>query len=396
MKREREAGFAETRGVVVRNNRAAPVLSTGQSVLLWAALAIPSCEPISWGWPGTLGYLVISALGVWVGLRWLVPITWKLIPNERVGSAFLVITLVLVFVAIALVYPHAASRLPHHGSDNAEALILGARSLFHGQYPYYQLTYLGNLLTPTPGAFILAAPFVVLHAVQYQSILWLAVACAAAVKAWGSSKRVLVALWLTLAVSPALWRLLVTGTDFATTGIMLAVLTLVTAKLASGARLTWATAGASILLGLAATSRLHLLIILLPLAVYLRDACGMRRALAVCGTTLMTAALVTLPWWAYDPSHFTPAHSFPPTSLPDAKTVLIMVTLLSAVVGATLLARRGLAGLSLACAVPLVTSALLTFVFGQATSAAFCYWGSFFVLFAAWYPPGTGNGALVR
>jgi len=48
------------------------------------------------------------------------------------------------------------------GSDDDDALNLGAMALLTGRSPYSQSTYLGNLLHHLPGAFVLAAPFVLL------------------------------------------------------------------------------------------------------------------------------------------------------------------------------------------------------------------------------------------
>ena len=70
----------------------------------------------------------------------------------------------LIVVAFFVLYPVANTHAPGTGSDDDDALNLGALALLTGRFPYSQTTYLGNALHHLPGAFVLAVPFVILGA----------------------------------------------------------------------------------------------------------------------------------------------------------------------------------------------------------------------------------------
>jgi hypothetical protein len=82
-----------------------------------------------------------------------------------------------VFVAMALVtwqvYEVVQSGRFGGGSDSDDALVTGVYELAAGRYPYYVKTYLGNPISPLPGALILAAPFVAVGCVALAHVFWL-------------------------------------------------------------------------------------------------------------------------------------------------------------------------------------------------------------------------------
>ena len=80
---------------------------------------------------------------------------------------------VLVAVAFLVVYPIANTHAAGAGSDDDDALNLGAMALLAGRFPYAHTTYLGNVLHHLPGAFILATPFVALGTSALQNLFWL-------------------------------------------------------------------------------------------------------------------------------------------------------------------------------------------------------------------------------
>src|SRR5664279_5684812 len=116
--------------------------------LIWAAIAIPSCQPINWGWLDSIGYLVAVAAVFYGVFRWAVPHARVLLRNERTSRVLLAITLVTITAGVLIAYKHAHTLQPDHGSDSSQALELGARAIINGQFPYRHHTYLGNPLSP--------------------------------------------------------------------------------------------------------------------------------------------------------------------------------------------------------------------------------------------------------
>jgi len=60
-------------------------------------------------------------------------------------------------------------------SDRDEAIDLAITEFLNGRYPYYAKTFLGNPITPMPGALVLAFPFYLIGDSSVQNVFWLAV-----------------------------------------------------------------------------------------------------------------------------------------------------------------------------------------------------------------------------
>jgi hypothetical protein len=82
---------------------------------------------------------------------------------------------VLTFTGLAMLfaigYPIANSHIPGTGSDDDDAMNIAVFELCHGHNPYYARTYLGNVIHHFPGAFLLAAPFVLLWTSALQNFV---------------------------------------------------------------------------------------------------------------------------------------------------------------------------------------------------------------------------------
>jgi len=46
------------------------------------------------------------------------------------------------------------------------------KAMFDGKYPYYETSFLGNPISPMPGALLIALPFYVLGWTALQNIVW--------------------------------------------------------------------------------------------------------------------------------------------------------------------------------------------------------------------------------
>ena len=144
-------------------------------------------------------------------------------------------------------------------------IVVGARALLHGRFPYNGRTYLGNPISQFPGALLLAAPFVALGHSAHAAFFWLPVLLLLLRRLAGDWRTPLLLTWAALLLSPTFVREVVTGGDLVanTVSVMLASwLVLV----GFSTRRPWAAGLGAVLLGVALSSRLNFLFVLPPLA----------------------------------------------------------------------------------------------------------------------------------
>lgn len=264
------------------------------NVCLWFALVFPSSFVVDkyLGWEPTVAYALLVALIVAFephlaarlsdrSLSWLALLTWLFIV-----AAFLVI------------YSIANTHAPGMGSDDDDALNLGAMALLSGRFPYAQSTYLGNVLHHLPGAFVLASPFVLLGTSALQILFWLPLFFLTVRKA-STSRTAMHLAWLVVALSPGVVHEVVTGTGYVsnTIYVLLGLWWLVRTKHRDVAAIIW---------GLTLASRANFLF-LVPLACgYLRQHAGWQTALRAMALTCATTACLAVPFWLHDRHHFGP------------------------------------------------------------------------------------------
>jgi hypothetical protein len=264
------------------------------AVALWLALVFPSTFVVHkyLGWESTMAYAIVVALIVAVKPRlsggqsnrhllWLALLAWT-----------------LIVVAFLVIYPIANTHVPGTGSDDDDALNVGAMALLTGRSPYARTTYLGNVLHHLPGAFVLASPFVLLGTSALQNLFWLPVFFLA-VREEADSDTALRLAWLVLVLSPGVLYEVVTGTGYVSNAIyvQLGLWWLVRTTHRDVAAIMW---------GLTLASRANFLF-LVPLAFgYLRQRHGYRAALRATTLTCATAACLTLTFYLHDRRDFGP------------------------------------------------------------------------------------------
>jgi hypothetical protein len=264
------------------------------NVCLWFALVFPSSfvvhKYLSWG--GTTAYAIVVALIVGLRSQW----------SERLSNrslAWLVfLTSLLMVVAFFAIYPIANTHVPGAGSDDDDALNLGARAMLTGRSPYAQTTYLGNVLHHLPGAFVLAAPFVLLGTSALQIFCWLPLFFLA-VRRESNSRTALQLAWLVLMLSPGTMHEIVTGTGYVSNAIyvLLGLWWLVRTKYRDVAAITW---------GVTLASRANFLFLVPMVFGYLQQRDGVRTALRASALTCVTTAVLTIPFYLHDRTHFGP------------------------------------------------------------------------------------------
>ena len=264
------------------------------AVGLWLVLVFPSSFVVHkyLGWAGTIVYAIVVAAILALGPR-----LSRRVSTRSLVSLVLLMS-VLIIAAFLVIYPIANTHAAGAGSDDDDALNLGARALLAGVSPYSRTTYLGNVLHHLPGAFVLAIPFVALWTSALQNLFWLPLFFLAVRKEVDSRTALGLAL-LVIPLTPEVLHEVVTGTGYLSNAIsvLLGLWWLVRTTHRDAAAIAW---------GLTLASRANFLF-LVPLACgYLYQLAGWRTAIRALALTCGTTATLSLPFYFHDPRHFGP------------------------------------------------------------------------------------------
>ena len=264
-------------------------------IWLWLYLTIPSLNEVHKysGWLGIAVYATVVA----AALR-LLP---KLRITPRQATVLAITTFVVVGALFVAIYPVAQSLTLGPGSDSDDSLNIAVTELLHGRYPYAVHTYLGNAVHEMPGLLVLATPFVLLGNSAYMNLFWLPLFFLILVQE-GDIRRALLTLWMILALSPVVMQQVVTGGDAVANALIVAI----SLWCVVNAQSRVARSAAAILLGLAVSSRANFLLVIPTAFLYQSRKAGWARAIYDFGVATVTFVAITLPFYLYDPAHFTP------------------------------------------------------------------------------------------
>lgn len=245
-----------------------------------------------------------------IGISLVCLILWgvRQIP-KRIGSSRLVLAGLWLAVAglFAVIHPVSIRHTVTQGNDSEDALYRGAANLLHGRYPYYAKTYLGNPITPMPGALLLDLPFAAYSHAGVQNLVWLAIFFIFAAHFFKRRSTAVFFACLIIANAHTFTNLM-TGADYPANCFYVCVTAYCFMKysvLAKGWRYWFSV----VFLGLALSSRLsYLLIVPIVLAGYCARRDGYRLGLAKLAQPLIVTFIVTAPFYFYDSAHFSPLH----------------------------------------------------------------------------------------
>jgi len=261
------------------------------------------------GQTGALFYLLLA-------VSMLSPIHTRLVPylaarfSIRQTRWFVVVTFIALALLFFAVYPLANSGLLGGGSDRDEALNQATRAVLSGHYPYSEKTYLGNLISPLPGAIFLAMPFVLLGNSAYQNLFWFFVFVVLMAYYLKSHQRALLLLWTFLTLSPVVLQEFVTGGDLLANSIYVLVFSLSLAIVTPLPGFPmWGKVSLAILLGLGFASRANFLLVLPLLYSALARRVGWKTAILLSGVACLVSGIVTIPFFLYRPAEFSPLHT---------------------------------------------------------------------------------------
>ncbi len=336
-----------------------------------AVMLLASLQAV-WTRGGTAGAAAF-AVGVVTAAR--VPPGRLRAAARRVGARHLLwlggLTLLLA-ATFAFVYPLADAGVLGGGSDRDEALDLAVRALAAGEHPYRLRTYLGNPITPMPGALLLAAPFVALGGSALQVLSWvpaLALALGRALRDRGAGILLTAA---AVALCPEALRDLLGGGDLFVSAAYVTVALVLAMDAAGGRSSRWAAAAASVLLGVTLSSRPNFAL-LFPLALAGLARAGGGRGMRMGALAVATFAAVTAPLYLADPAGFSPLHTADKLRqfeqvLPHAAAWVTGATAAAALLLALRPANRRTDALLLHCAavqaVPVVATTLMSLLPG--------------------------------
>ena len=252
------------------------------------------------------------AYGVGIVVATVVVLPW-LTDRVRRAPPWVLPVVVAVVVAVLVVAfvlgpPAADARALGVGSDRANALDVAVTRLLAGDYPWAATTYLGNPLSPLPGAMLMATPFVLLTgSAAAQNVVWTVLLLP--VLNGGLRLRPGPTLLWALVVLGGLevLREFLVGDDLVVSSVpaLVAVLwTLRVAEHGSTRRLVLAAA----VLGLATCTRPHLALVVVVVAVAAGTLGGWRRGVLVGGVAALVWTALIVPFLLGGLARFTPLH----------------------------------------------------------------------------------------
>lgn len=265
------------------------------SAALWLCLVLPSAFVVKkfLGTTGLAIYVIFAALVVA-----LLPCL-KFQVSERNARVLAIFTFAALILIFAIVYPAANTHQPHAGSDADDAINTGALALLHGHYPYYLRTYLNNLIHPLPGSFLIAVPFVLIGTSALQNLFWLGMLFLVLRKELGETFAALRWFLVMLVLSPIVIHQLATGTEH----ISNAIYVMLTLWWLLRARNRYLPAS---LWGITLSSRANFLFLIPVVFGWLGKRYGWKKSMKCIGLTCVTFAVITLPFYFYDPRAFAP------------------------------------------------------------------------------------------
>jgi hypothetical protein len=229
-------------------------------------------------------------------------------------SKYLILILLLLltcaFVIFKILFPQWELRV-----DRNEALDIAVRHLINGEYIYNSKTQLNNPISPLPGAVFLSVPFVLLGSSSYQNFFWLFVLIYLLWKMESQTYKLLCFL-ISMCTCLAFSQEWLFGGDLISNNfyILIAVLGIIAVwkENDSSTELTTLSTkkySLAVFFGVTLSSRPNYVFWFVLVYLFMLRRYQLKRVLPFAIVTIMTVTLVTLPFWLYNPTKFSPLHT---------------------------------------------------------------------------------------
>ena len=271
-------------------------------------ILVPSFDSVHkyFGPAGLAVYFVVGFAVLYAGVNFVYPFLSRRI-SKRVADILAVVAFIALTITTSYFYQIANTNIVGQGSDADDAMITAATELVTGHFPYYHPTYLGNPISPLPGAILLSLPFVLLGVFWFQNIFWLGVFFLIVRSHRHSSFDGLFVLGLVLAVSPTVFQNLFTGSDYISNAIYVAAaMWFLIEGVADRESPEWWRVLSAIFLGVALSSRSNFVLVLPILFLVIYQLGGLASAIKYFLIAGVMGLAVTLPFYLYHPAGFTP------------------------------------------------------------------------------------------
>ena len=340
---------------------------------------------------GAFGYITCASTIFFLGHKFAVLRQFSTISNQ-LADRLLIITLLIIFIAFLIIFPIANSGIVGGGSDRDEALNIAVSELIEGRYPYYPKTYLDNPISPLPGLLFLSTPFVFLGNVAYQNIFYLGLLLIWIRKKVFNGGNTLLFLWSLFIFCPLVFYEIFRGSDLLANSIIILVFSLgLIHLLREPANKRVIKIFLAVLLGLSISSRLNFILLLPLIFSAFVNANDWKAAVKYMALTISTTLLVTVPFYLYDPSGFSPLHTI--GFLDQFETLIsnapFYIILANAILSILLSIQNNsdtftyLINCAIILAIPVICGTILGSIIGGGSDLAFALFGASYIIFCA-------------
>jgi hypothetical protein len=254
-------------------------------------------------------YAIFAVLAGMLGIAAILTcLRWLQHPGKaQIHWAWLVAFWIVMTALYVAIYPIAQRHTVGLGNDEEDTLRLTAYRLLQRQYPYTGHTYLGNPITPFTGTILLATPFVLLGRASIQNLVWLALFILFCVKFFRFRSTALAFLLVMVLNAADVLNDFVVGADYTINTMYICVAVFLFLRTFDDDEMGWRHLLAGALLGLSLSSRVvYVVIPPLVLAYLLQRGKGAAAALRSVALPILLAIAITVPFYLYDPAHFSP------------------------------------------------------------------------------------------
>ncbi len=231
--------------------------------------------------------------------------------TQKEAIILFIFILILMAINFHLIHPLADTGIIGGGNDRGNALNKAAEQILSLQYPYAVRTYLGNPISPLPGAILLAVPFVILGNSGYQNLFWIILFVLVLYSLSKDFRTGLYLLGSLFLLSPIVSQEFLTGGDLIANNLYIFIaVTFYSLLILKGVQKTKWLFPASIFLGIALCSRFQYILLLPLLFSFSIQNTGWKNAFKYTFIAGIVTIILGFSFYLASPAEFTPLHTY--------------------------------------------------------------------------------------